>query len=255
MKTKILLPLIVLFASLSFYSCESNDTVAPNSALVPGTNKVLVEIFTNTSCIPCVAANQYLDAVTDTNIIIIRTHTTLYPNDPYYLYNTEDNGARQVYYNSANANPRAFLLGTFMGNYNAANWTAALNTQLAATRVMGVSVNNTYDTTAKTGSLNIAITQSSSIAETDLVYHVAITEDGLDYNAPNGETVFEQVLRDLVTGPNGEPITISAGQTLNIVKNYSIGTVINDRNAHIIVFAQSTSTKKIYGVEMIKVKR
>jgi len=255
MKTKILLPLIMLFAAVTFYSCESNDTVAPQGALVQSTNKVLVEIFTNTSCIPCVAANQYLDAVTDTNVIIIRTHTTLYPSDPFYEYNTTDNGARQVYYNSANANPRAFLLGTFMGNYNATNWTSALNTQLAASRIMGVSVNNTYDTVAKTGTLNIAMTQSGTISATDLVYHVALTESDLHYNAPNGEDIFEQVLRDLVTGPNGEPISITSGQTLNIVKNYSVGSVVNDRNANLIVYAQSTSTKQVYGVEMIKVRR
>ena len=104
---------------------------------------------TNTSCIPCVAANQYLDAVTNSNVIIIRWHTTLYPNDPFYTYNPTDSGARQTYYNTANANPQAFLLGKYMGNYNANNWTNVLNTQLAASRSMGSFVSKTYDTTSK----------------------------------------------------------------------------------------------------------
>lgn len=254
MKLKFLLPVLVLGLSLFLYSCESNDAPVTYSNIVPSTNKVLVEIFTNTSCIPCVVANQYLDALTDTNIIIIRTHTTLYPNDPFYLYNTTDNGVRQTYYNSANANPKAFLLGTFMGNYNANTWTSALNTQTASSRSMGISINRTYDTTSRAGNLSIAINQSSGATVGDLVFHIALVENDLIYNAPNGEDVFEQVLRDLLTSPDGDALNISTGQTVNLSKSFTIPAEINDRNASIIVFTQSISTKQVFGVERVKIR-
>lgn len=255
MKLKSILPLVVLGLSLFFYSCESNDAPVTYSNISANTNKVLVELFTNTSCIPCVAANQYLDAVTNPNVIIIRTHTTLYPNDPYYLYNPTDNGARQTYYNAANANPKAYLLGAFMGNYNANNWTNGLNAQLSASRNIGIVLNRTYDTTARTGILNIAINQSAGATVSDLVFHIALTENGLNYNAPNGETHFEQVLRDLITSPNGDALNISAGQTVNLAPmNFNIPSEINDKNASLIVFTQSTSTKEIFGVEIVKLR-
>jgi len=255
MKLKFILPVLLLALSVFLYSCESNDAPVTYSQISGSTNKVLVELFTNTSCVPCVAANQYLDAVTNPNVIIIRWHTTLYPNDPFYAYNVTDNGARQTYYNTANANPQAFLLGTYMGNYNANLWTNVLNTQLAASRSMGVSVTKAYDTTSRNGTLNISINQNSGAAVSDLVYYVALTEDGLEYNAPNGEDVFEQVMRDLFTSPNGDPINISAGQTVTLAPmNFTIPADVNDKHASIIVFTQSTSTKSIYGVEKVTLR-
>lgn len=255
MKLKFILPAVLLALSVFFYSCESNDSPVTYNLVSGSTNKVLVELFTNTSCIPCVAANQYLDDLTNSNVIIIRWHTTLYPNDPFYAYNSVDNGARQTYYNAANANPKGFLLGTFMGNYNANLWTNNLNAQLSASRSMGVSIVKSYDTTARTGTLNISINQNSGSAVSDLVYYVALTEDGLEYNAPNGETVFEQVMRDLFTSPNGDAINIAAGQTVNLAPlNFTIPSDINDKHASIIVFTQSTSSKTIYGVEKVSLR-
>ena len=254
MKLKSILPLAVLGLSLFLYSCESNDAPVASSSISPSTNKVLVELFTNTSCIPCVAANQYLDAVTNPNVIIMRVHTTLYPNDPFYLYNTTDNGERQTYYNSANANPKGFLLGTFMGNYNANNWTNSLNAQLEATRKMGIVINRGYDTISRAGNLNVAISQNSGTTVSDVVVHIAITENGLIYNAPNGETHFEQVLRDLITAPGGDALNISPGQTLSFPKSFTIPPAINDRNASIIVFTQSISSKEIFGVETVTLR-
>jgi hypothetical protein len=255
MKLKLFLPLLAFGLSVFLYSCESNDAPIVYETISPAsTNKVLVEIFTNTSCIPCVVANQYLDAVTDTNIIIIRTHTTLYPNDPYYLYNPTDNNARQTYYAAANANPKGFLLGTFMGNFNANNWTASLNTQLAASRSMGIIINKTYNAASRSGNVNLFIKQNAGETVTDLVLHVALTESNLLFNAPNGESVFEQVLRDLMTAPNGDPLTVSAGQTVTASKSFTIPSEINDEHAEIIVFTQSTSTKEVFGVERVKLR-
>ncbi|MBN8570584.1 MAG: Omp28-related outer membrane protein [Ignavibacteria bacterium] len=257
MKLKSILPLIILVLSVFLYSCESNDAPVAYSNISGSTNKVLVELFTNTSCIPCVAANQYLDAVTNPNVIIIRWHTTLYPNDPFYEYNTLDNGTRQTYYNAANANPKGFLLGTFMGNFSGGGntWTEALNAQLNASRSMGVSLTKTYDTTARTGNLNITINQNSGDAVSDLVYHVALTEDGIAYTANNGERNFDQVLRDLLTSPNGDAINITAGQTVNLAPmSFSIPASIDDKHASLIVFTQSAGSKRIYGVDIVKLR-
>ncbi|MBS1493450.1 MAG: Omp28-related outer membrane protein [Bacteroidetes bacterium] len=254
MKFKFLLPLALLGLSVFLYSCESNDAPVTYSSFTGSTNKVLVELFTNTSCVPCVAANTYLDGITDTNIVIIRTHTTLYPNDPFYLYNPTDNGARQTYYNAANANPQAFLFGTYMGIFNANNWTNQLNAKLNSSRNMGVTINRTYDSTSRTGNLNISINQTSGSSVGDLVYFIAITENDLHYNAPNGETVFEQVLRDMLTGPNGDALTISSGQTVNLSKSFTLPSEINDRNASVVVYTQSISTKEVFGVQRVKIR-
>jgi len=254
MKFKFLLPLAVLGLSMFLYSCESNDAPVTYSTISGSTNKVLVELFTNTSCVPCVNANTYLDGITDTNVVIIRTHTTLYPNDPFYLYNPVDNGARQTYYGAANANPMAFLFGRDMGIYNQTNWTNQLNAKLNSSRNMGVTLNRTYDSTTRAGVVNIAINQTSGTNVSDLVYHVAITEDEMAYNAPNGETLFEQVLRDMLTSPNGDALNISSGQSVSLQKSFTLPAEINDVHSSIVVFTQSVSTKEVFGVERIKIR-
>jgi hypothetical protein len=256
----------LLICGIIFYSCESNDNPVINNPTPPVNvpeNKVLVELFTNTSCIPCVDANQFLDAVNnlegvtnnDTNVIIIRYHTTLFAGDPFYLYNTTDNNARMSYYpNSAIVNPRTFLLGIFMGNFASATWINKINQQLGEERSFGVGLTKSYDTVSRSGSINIAINQFSGGAYSDLVYHAALIENGIQSAAPNGETQFENTMRDLITPPDGQPFTINSGQTSNFSNSFNIPGEINQNKTDIIVFVQRVSTKEILGVEKIKVR-
>lgn len=229
---------------------------------INATNKVLVEIFTNTSCIPCVETNRYFDDIydllgitsNDASVVIIRTHTTLFAGDPFYLYNTTDNSARMLYYNAAAVNPRTFLLGTNMGSFTASAYTNKLNEKLASLRTYAIALNNTYNETSRSGNLSIRIKQVSGPVVNDLVYHFAVTENELIYAAPNGESRFENTLRDLVTPPDGQPFTITPGQTKSFSNSYSIDNVINDLHTDLTVFVQSVSTKEVYAAEKIKLR-
>ncbi len=257
--------LIICIAAGYFFSCESNDNPASEKNTPPvnvPANKILVELFTNTSCIPCVEANQYLDAVdelqgvtnNDTNVIIVRYHTTLFAGDPFYLYNTTDNDARMSYYpNSAIVNPFTFLLGIFMGNYSSAAWTNKLNEKLGETRSFGVVLANSYNGSSRSGTLGIAINQLSGNSISDLVYHAVLVENGIQYNAPNGETHFNNTMRDLITPTAGQPFTVNSGQTSNFNLGYNVASEINQNNAYIVVFIQRVSTREVLGVERVKV--
>jgi len=227
------------------------------------TNKVLLEMFTNTSCIPCVEANQYLDEIlelhgitnNDANVVMLRIHTTLYPNDPFYLYNTIDNNARMAYYpNSAIINPRTFLLGTFMGNFSQSAWTNKINEKIAETRPFAIKLTNTYDTVSRTGNINVKIKQVIGGGISDLVYHIAISENEIPYNAPNGENHFNNTLRDLITGPDGQAFTIGSGQTNTYDWNYSISSAINQNETELVVFVQQVPTKAVMAVENVSLK-
>ncbi len=214
------------------------------------TNKVLVEIFTNTSCIPCVEANSYLDEIytlngvttNDANVIILRIHTTLYAGDPFYLYNTTDNDARMAFYpNSAIVNPRTFLLGTYLGAFSRSAWTNKINEKLADTRTYAIKLTNTYNSTTRNGNISIQIKQVSGAVFNDLVYHLAVGENEIPYSAPNGETHFDNTLRDLVTPPTGQSFTISPGETKSYSQSYSIDNQINQDLTDLVVFIQRSS--------------
>jgi len=242
--------------SATFVFATSLESINP-------TNKILIEIFTNTSCIPCVDANQYLDEIynlqgissNDNSVEIMRIHTTLFAGDPFYLYNTADNNARMAFYpNAAIVNPRTFLLGIFMGNYSPAAWTNKINEKLAETRAYAIKLINTYDTVTRSGSVNIKIKQATGSVVNDLVYHVAVSENEIAYNAPNGEIHFNNTLRDLVTPSGGQSFNISLGQTLRYDQNYVIDNVIRQHKTDLIVFVQRTSTKEVMAVEKIRLR-
>lgn len=227
------------------------------------TNKVLIELFTNTSCVPCVDPNRYLDQIflnqgitsNDNAVILLRVHTTMFAGDPFYLYNTQDNDARMAFYPGTNiSNPRGYLLGVYMLGYSSSAWTNKINDQLNGTRPFAIKLVNTYDSVSRSGSVSIRIKQASGSSYSDLVYHCALAENGIAYTAPNGETLFENTLRDLVTPPNGQPFSISTGQTNSYSHNYNISSVIDQNHADIIVFVQRTGTKDVLAVERIDVK-
>ena len=251
----------ILIVALFFYSCESNDGIIIQG-IVPdsSSSKVLMELFTNTSCIPCVPVNIYLDrinslsgvTINDTNVIIIRIHTTLFPNDPFYTFNTADNLARQQYYVMPGyANPKGYLMGSdsTIGNFNETVWTTEINNRLALTNSFSITFTVTYDSLSRNGTLDYEIGQLSGSQVNDLVLHIAVTENDLFYNAQNGETHFENTLRDLITPGNGENITINPGQSSTFSKNFTLMNGIDHKHAHIILFIQSVSSKEVFAVE------
>jgi hypothetical protein len=259
MKISRIIYVFLLLFSLFFFSCESNDGIVIHSSSdIKATNKALVELFTNTSCVPCVPANIFLDGIArlngmtnnDTNVIIIRYHSTLFPNDPYYNFNPTDNFARQQFYNAGISNPRGYLMGTSMGGFNSTNWTNSINTRLAISNSFGINFTITYDSVSRNGTLNIQIGQLNGTAQTNLVMHIVVIENYLilDPPAPNGETEFDNTLRDLLTAPDGEPLNITPGQTQNFISDFTLLNGIDQHNTDIIIFVQNTATKEVFGV-------
>jgi hypothetical protein len=57
----------------------------------------------------------------------------------------------------------------------------------------------------------------------------------------------------MVTDSTGAGINLTAGSTTSYSINYGIKNTWKTDDCFIIIFVQSTSTKKVYGVERIKV--
>lgn len=232
-----------------------------NTVLPTPNGKVLIELFTNTSCIPCVPANQYLDNIfflqgvtnNDANVEIIRVHTTLFAGDPFYLFNPEVNNARQTYYNAANSNPRGYLLGAFMGAFNSSNWTSLINGKLGTANDYAFTIGHNYNSASNTGTLNVQAFQLSGATINDLRLFVAVIENELYYNAPNGETEFDNTLRDMLTSPNGDAISLSSGQSVSRTFNYNLRAGINSNHAQLVIFLQNYANREVFAVETIDV--
>ena len=218
-------------------------------------------MFTNTSCPTCPAPGKYLDSINnlkgytidDTNVMIIRYHTRLFPNDPFYLFNSYEDSARTVYY-GVPVNPMGFLCGSMLPIYfDVGTWTTSLNLKLNETNTFGIELDYTLDTNSRNLGLNMEIGQLSGSQINDLRLIPVLTESNLYYTATNGERYFENIMRKMLDGPFGASISVNPGQTINVSKMYSIPAGIWISNCEVIVFVQSLSTKEVFGVQKLKI--
>jgi len=251
-----------VLTSLIFISCESNDgLILQGTGDLKSKSKVLVEFFTNTSCIGCPPAGNYLNrinnllgvTINDTNVVILTVHTTMYPGDPFHLFNTTDNLCRQQYYNAGSFNPVGYSNGVLMPvPFDQNGWTSQINNYLSILNTFGINITNSFDTTTRNGILTLQIGQFSGNTVSDLKLLIAITESNLHYNAPNGETEFNNIMRALITPGTGQSINIIPGQSINVVKNYTIDPRIILSNSKLVIFVQSLSSKEVFAVESLK---
>ena len=255
--------LLLLPAFVFIHGCESNDKVSESVCIPkPVNKKVLVEFFTNAGCQPCVAAHKYLDQITantcttfnDTSVIIISYHAKYpYIFDSLYRANSIQNDARGNYY-SVNTTPKGFLDGVSMGSdFYAYGWTKQIEVEFKTTAYLDIVLSNIYDPNVDSGSVTANITSLGGIPATDNVIHFIITQNKISYvTAPNGVKFPNDVMRYMITGSDGEDITIGSSNT--VVKTYGIKQNWIADNCYITVFVQNKTTKQVFGVERIKVK-
>jgi len=247
---------LVFAFAVAFYSCEFNNNPSSSNSVIVN-RKVLVELSTNVNCVNCPPSDRFLAAIdtgianitsSDTNVITMRLHSSIFPNDPFYNFNVPVNSARQLYY-FIFSNPWGILNGSKMPAFNSQTWANSINLTLAQNETQSLTYTNTFDTATKNGTLNISISQISGSSASDLKLHVAMVESKMYYGGgSNGEKWFNNILRDLVTGPSGQDITLP----FNSPVNYTLKNGINPANADIIIFTQSLSTKEVFVVRKKK---
>lgn len=259
--TIFLLPLL-LFALYS--GCESNDAVTSSVYIPqPVNKKVLIEFFTNSYCQPCVVQHNYWDQVNseggltlnDTSVIILSYHAkSPNPADSLYRANTQQSDARFNYYGVLNTGtPNSQLDGVFMGSFASSNFSALINAEFLSQRYLDVTLANDFDG-IDSGTITANIKGLSTLPTSDNVVNIVITENDISYiTAPNGVTHPDDVMRYMITGGNGEAISIGQNQTTTVVKGYNLQSRWKSEDCYLTVFVQSTSTKYVYGVERIKI--
>jgi hypothetical protein len=239
---------LVLIIAVVFYSCEFNNNPASTSSVIVN-RKVLVELSTNVNCVNCPIAGHYLDLIDtaiagitscDSNVIIVNLHSSIFPFDPFYMFNMPVLKSRQYYY-GVESNPSGYLNGSFMPSFNAQTWTNSINLGLSKNETQSLSFINTFDTISRTGTLNFSISQLSGTAPGDLVLFVAVTENKLYYGGgTSSEKWFNNVLRDFLTDTLGLSISLPYNGSIN----YTLKSGIVPANTNIVAFTQSASSEK-----------
>ncbi len=108
-------------------------------------------------------------------------------------------------------------------------------------------ISGSYDAGAGSGVLNVNIKFTGEPTDSMLKLRVALVENGIRYNASNGQTVFYQVFRKMYPDVSGMAVDFnSIGQTTDISVPFSIDTATFDEDSlEFVAFLQSDVTGEI----------
>ena len=280
---------IYIFALFILLSCGkegSNVTATTENNNEGGSNaivydsKILMELFTSTTCGPCLpqntTLNRYLDPTSSVYAgdladewIILRYHVW-WPSsgDPYYDWNQAPVINREAYYDVGYV-PHMYTNGNVDSAGTATTWRTNARAAINQPTFFNIDINGSRNGYNISG--NVRVTSSADISDVSgFKLYVAVTHDNSTYNAPNGQTVFDQTFVDFLSGNiiDGQQvyfdtINLGAGETLNKVFNWTMdsnwpndsGVSWNVQDLNLVAFVQfdgaGQNNKKVYQVEAL----
>ena len=194
-------------------------TVSLTFAQVPKMS--IVEHFTNTRCAVCGYKNPPLYEVLDQYPDVI--HIAYHPSSPYSAcifsqHNPEENDERTQFYGIYGSTPKVILNGASLPNQSPLVLPEDLDEAMDMMSDYDVQI---LQTEAGENQINVKVILKK-IADNNLEnisLYIAIAENEINYNAPNGETVHHQVFR-LKLGEESIN-SIEVGETLEYNFSYS----------------------------------
>ncbi|MBN1754586.1 Omp28-related outer membrane protein [bacterium] len=203
------------------------------------------EFFTSGLSNSCATPAYLLDSLASEypeRLALIRYHTLLpLPGDRFYLANPEQNQARSEFY-SYDFIPKLYLDGAIEtgGFHYLEDLEDSLIAEMERDAPMEITLNF-----IETDSIEITISNEEPISSSDIRLFCAIVESGIDYEAPNGQKKFNQVMRHILPASEGEPVDISSITTLRRVFSYTLSTEWHWINLEFVAWVQDMDTKEI----------
>lgn len=286
MKKNYILSILLSFILLSCGQEGSNVTATTDnnnedgSSAIVYDSKILMELFTATTCGPCLpqntTLNRYLDPTSAVYAgdladewILLRYHVWWpSPGDPYYDWNQQPVINREAYYDVGYV-PHMYTNGNVDSAGTASTW--RLNARAAVNQPTFFKIDISGNRDGFNISGNVQVTSSADISDVSgFKLYVAVTHDNSIYNAPNGQTVFDQTFVDFLSGGiiDGEqvyydPISLGAGQSFTKVFNWTMdsnwpddsGVSWSVEDLNLVAFVQfdgaGQNNKKVYQVEAL----
>ena len=278
--------ILAIFILLSCGKEGSNVTATTENNNEGGSNaivydsKILMELFTSTTCGPCLpqntTLNRYLDPTSSVYAgdladewIILRYHVW-WPSsgDPYYDWNQAPVINREDYYDVGYV-PHMYTNGNVDSAGTATTWRTNARAAINQPTFFNIDINGSRNGYNISG--NVRVTSSADISDVSgFKLYVAVTHDNSTYNAPNGQTVFDQTFVDFLSGNiiDGQQvyfdtINLGAGETLNKVFNWTMdsnwpddsGVSWSVQDLNLVAFVQfdgaGQNNKKVYQVEAL----
>lgn len=213
---------------------------------------VLVEVITSANCTPCGPANIYFHEQTssgyDGRLAVIKYHAPI-PRSTDRLWKESQTWGRprMTYLFAPTAfelgqAPTAWVDGSLIGA-TPQNWIGQLDQDLSLAPDAKIELTKVIN--GSTIEVTIKATGLMTSAFNDLRLHTVVTESDIEYNDGNIENVHYDVMRRMYPDGDGEPITLSAGQTRTFTRSITLDPTWVQANCDVVVFIQSQASKYI----------
>jgi hypothetical protein len=109
-----------------------------------------------------------------------------------------------------------------------------------------ITLSGHFNDTTLSGNLDIRLVATDMIDGQLLKLRIALTESNINYQAPNGTTIHNQTMRDMIPTATGAAITIAQGETVFVSQAFTCPAPIIWQNSELVVWLQSDGTKEIH---------
>ena len=221
---------------------------------------VLMEEFSNVSCVPCIVTNKIIKSLFNyrytTNQLAIVKFPAYYPspNDPMYLAAKQDCDSRLTYY-TVSSTPTIRIDGTIRPTPSDSNAIiAAIEQQLALSAQINVSAKDTIINNTLKITVDVQYADTAGLNMADLVLHTVVTEEEITYSNPpgsNGETAFYHVARKMLPNFSGVSLTNTGTEIVTYQSETVIAQGWNQSKLSVVAFIQNKKTKQVYQAVVI----
>lgn len=232
----------------------------PEAPAATADRVVLAELVTAGWCPNCPSADGALlemeAAYTRGQLVVLAYHR----NDQL---SSDGGDARQAFYGDP-YQPDLFIDGQVevKGNLgsptaNRAAYEPEVDARLQEPSPLALTVEGWTDTKTGAGTAFVNVTALSDPALADLRLHVVVFEDDFGpWNGGNGVLYHDWVARQLLTGDDGQAISLTEGSQEALAFNYDASTYAQDLDqVGVIAFVQSAGTKEVLQAGYMKEHR
>ena len=202
------------------------------------------EIFTSSTCGPCVAMNEsfvpFADERYDSLTYIKYQMNWPYAGDPYY---TAQAGARGAYYD-VSAVPTVNINGIY-GGWQFPNLIPLYNEQVNEPGVFKMA--SDFNMNGSEITVNTEVLPFTNL-ENLSVYTIVFENMTTENTGTNGETEFFHVMMKMLPNASGEQASFVDRETASFAYNFDMASTFVEEmdDLNVIIFVQNNETKEIY---------
>ncbi len=227
--------------------------IGPAKAQAQFPRTVLLEEFTSITCKPCTTATPLVNKVIkekNGRVVSVRYHMNIpLAGDPWYNANPEHNGKRAQYYDKQMGLPYGRFDGaTIVSVTSEGDVFDKADDRLEKESPIQLQVTQTR--TENHFSVQVTAKSGTQALDGDYRLHVVAVEahiydDRYQGGFWNNEKEFEDVMRTLVTGPDGEEFSIGGDEEKSRTFSYQLGDAWQADQMYVVAFVQNDFTKEV----------